>query len=316
MPAVEVGLHVAAAAAGRVVLDEPRRVERLREVVARLDPRLRLGQVAPSCRRSPFVSRPHCSLNSTHEKIAGWLKSRRSMPRSAVSHSCRIARVGLAPGVRHVAHHQHAEPVGPVELARQLDLHVRADRVQAQAARDQDLLAHRLVARPGREAVGMPALVERHLQVDRRAVERHVGVAEARQRRDADLAQAEVALDAILAGGRGERERRVVEVRVVERPQARARPERQREARLASARGQGLARLGERRDRPRLPWARAARAWRPAGPGRSAGRAARRASARRSGGTRTSPGRARAAPPGRPSATGRAPSRTPACPPA
>jgi len=33
-------------------------------------------------------------LNSTHEKIAGWLKSRRSMPRSAVSHSWRIAASG------------------------------------------------------------------------------------------------------------------------------------------------------------------------------------------------------------------------------
>jgi len=93
----------------------------------------------------------------------------------------------------------------------------------------------------------MPALVERHLQVDRRAVERHVGVAQARQLRDADFAESEVAHHPILAGGGAERERRLVEVGVRERPEARARSERKREPGFASAGLNGPARLGERR---------------------------------------------------------------------
>ena len=41
-----------------------------------------------------FERSPHCSLKSTQEKTEGWLKSRRTMPRKAVSHSCRIAASG------------------------------------------------------------------------------------------------------------------------------------------------------------------------------------------------------------------------------
>jgi hypothetical protein len=116
------------------------------------------------------------------------------MPRNAVSHSFR-----LAPTVRHVAHHEHPEPVGPVELARRLDLDVRAEHVEAEPSRDQDLLAHRGVRGPGVEAVGVIALVEGHLEVDRLAVQRDVEAADLRHPRRADRAHAEVGLDDVLA---------------------------------------------------------------------------------------------------------------------
>ncbi len=41
-----------------------------------------------------FDARPHCSLNRTQEKTDGWLKSRRTMPRSAVSQSARMSASG------------------------------------------------------------------------------------------------------------------------------------------------------------------------------------------------------------------------------
>ena len=243
VPGVEVGLDVAAGlAAGRVVLDEARRVERLREVVGRHDPRLRLGQVhllLAGRRREqpPLLVEQHPREDRRVVEVAPQHPAEGRLP--LLLHR----GVGLAPRVRHVAHHQHPEAVGPVELARQLDLHVGADRVEAQPAGDQHLLAHRRVARPGVEAVGMPALVEGELEVERLAVERDVRVAEARQLRDADLAEAEVRLHPVLARSGRERQRRVVEVRILERPQPRAGAERQREARLARAGRERLSRL-------------------------------------------------------------------------
>ena len=87
------------------------------------------------------------------------------------------------------------EPVGPVELARQLDLDVLAQPVEADLPGAQHLVPEELVAREGVEAVGVIRLVERELEVDGLAVERHVAVVRAGQVHDRDLAHAEVGAD-------------------------------------------------------------------------------------------------------------------------
>ena len=179
------------AAAGRVVLDEPRRVELLRQVHARPHPLLRLGPVGGLAVRALRLEAPLLVEEDPREdrrvvEVAAHHAAEGRLP--LLLHRL----VGLAPAVRHVAHHEDAQPVGPVQLARQLHLDVGADRVQPEPARDQDLLAHGRVARPRVEALGVPALVERHLEVDRLAVQGDVRVAEPGQARDADRAQAEV----------------------------------------------------------------------------------------------------------------------------
>ena len=238
------------------------------------------------------------------------------MPRNAVSHSRRIAVVGLAPAVRHVGHHEDAEPVGPVELARHLDLHVRADGVEAEPPRDQDLLADRLVARPVPVAVGVPRLVERHLEVDGPSVQRDVRVAEAGKRPGADRsAGRSSSCTRSSAAPTASVRASVVEVRVLERP--RARPSRR-------AAGSAAPRARPRRA-PALPSAtdgfvpiagrhaqRGPRR-RPAR-GRTAARGPRCASAPGSGGPRTSRRRPPGAPRGTRSARAPAPCRSPACP--
>ena len=52
------------------------------------------GRYFLSSSPSSFVKRPQVSLKSTQEKIDGWLKSRRTMPRKACSHSSRMAASG------------------------------------------------------------------------------------------------------------------------------------------------------------------------------------------------------------------------------
>ena len=129
------------------------------------------------------------------------------MPRRANSLSRRASGVGLAPEVRHVRHDQQAQAVGPVELARHLDLDVNAVGVQPDPLRAQDLVAHEGIAGEGVEALRVIRLVERHLEVDRLVVQRDVGELRAGQLADADLAHAEVGADPILgaAGAAGRR---------------------------------------------------------------------------------------------------------------
>ena len=124
------------------------------------------------------------------------------MPRRACSISLAHLGVRLAPAVRHVGHEQQAQPVGPVQLARHVDLDVQPVGVQPDPARPQDLVPHEGVAREGVEALRMIRLVERHLQIDRLVVQRDVGEVRAGQLHHADLPHAEVGRDAVLAVAR------------------------------------------------------------------------------------------------------------------
>jgi hypothetical protein len=94
---------------------------------------------------------------------------------------------GLAPRVGHVGHDEHAQPVGPVELARRFHLDVLAHSVEPDLARPQHFVAEDLVAREGVEAVGVIGLVERELEVHRLVVERDVTMVGAGQVHDRDL---------------------------------------------------------------------------------------------------------------------------------
>ena len=242
VPGVEVRLHVPSAAAGGVVLDEARRVELLREVEALPDPLLRLGEpgglpVRALRLQAPLLVEEHPREDGRVVEVAAHHAAQGRLP--LLAHRL----VGLAPAVRHVGHDQDAQPVGPVELARHLDLDVGANRVEPQPPRDQDLLAHRLVGGPGPVAVRVPGLVEGHLEVDRLAVERHVRVAEPGRPLDTDLPEAEVRLHAVLGPARRERQGRVVQEGVLERPQARAFPEGQGQAGLAAPDGHERLRL-------------------------------------------------------------------------
>ena len=246
MPGVEVGRHVPASAAGRVVLDDARRVEPLRQLVALPHPLLRLRQdlLVLGARllraEAPLLVEEHPGEDRRVIEVTLQHAAQRRLPLPA------HVGVRFAPAVRHVGHHQHAQAVGPVELARHLDLDVGADGVEAQATSDQDLLAHRLVAGPVPEAVRVPGLVEGHLQVDRLAVERDVGMAGAGQRAAADRAQAEVGLHPICGVTSRQREHGIVKVRVLERPRPRRLTERQRQFRLASTGGELHERFGSR----------------------------------------------------------------------
>ena len=313
VPGVEVRLHVPPAAAGGVVLDEARRVELLGEVEALPDPLLRLGEPGGLAVRAlrlqaPLLVEQHPREDRRVVEVAAHHAAQSRLP--LLPHGL----VGLAPAVRHVGHDQDAQPVGPVELARDLDLDVGADRVEPQPPRDQDLLAHRLVGRPGPEAVGVPGLVEGHLEVDRLAVQRHVRVAEPGRPLDTELPEAEVRLHAVLGPARRERQGRVVQEGVLERPQARSFPEGQGQAGLAAPDGHERLRFARRRGPPGRRSRPSAPRSPPGARGRRASRAPPPASGPGPGGTRAPPRRRPGGPRGRRSATARAPCRSPACP--
>ena len=85
-------------------------------------------------------------------------------------------RIGFPPRVRHVRHDQESQAVGPVELARRLDLDVLAQAVETDRLGTQDLGAHEGVARERVEPLRVECLIERELQVDRLVVQRNVAI--------------------------------------------------------------------------------------------------------------------------------------------
>ena len=88
-------------------------------------------------------------------------------------------RVGGAPPVRNVRHDQHAEPVGPIELARRFDLDVFTEAVEADRPRPQDFVPQHAVGGERVVAGGMVRLIERELEEDRCAVDRDVRIVRA-----------------------------------------------------------------------------------------------------------------------------------------
>ena len=81
---------------------------------------------------------------------------------------------------RHFLPHQQAEPVGPVQVARVLDLLVLAHAVEAHRLGELDVAPQRVVARRGQQRVGPVALVEHHAQQVGPAVQ-HEAVAQDRR---------------------------------------------------------------------------------------------------------------------------------------
>ena len=108
---------------------------------------------------------------------------------------------------RHLLPDHEAEPVGPVEVARVLDLLVLANAVEAHRLGELDVLPEGLVARRRHERVGPVALVEHHAQQVGPAVE-HEAIAQ-----DRDRAQRGVRGELVDHGVAGEQAHRRVEQR-------------------------------------------------------------------------------------------------------
>ena len=87
---------------------------------------------------------------------------------------------GEAVGRRHLFPDQQAEAVGPVQVARVLDLLVLAHAVEAHRLGQLDVAAQRVVVRRRQQRVGPVALVEHHAQQVRPAVE-HEAIAQDRR---------------------------------------------------------------------------------------------------------------------------------------
>ena len=107
--------------------------------------------------------------------------------------------VGRTPPVRHVGHDQYAQSIGPVQFARCFDLDMLPQAVQPNLARPEDLIAQHAVRWKRVVALRMVRLIERELEIDRRAVECDVAVRRTWQVHDADRPHAEIGLDAILS---------------------------------------------------------------------------------------------------------------------
>ena len=204
MPRVDVGDDVILIAR-RVVLDETRRIERLRLQIgvghAALGPRAVLALPAAVPRGETHLQRP------VGEESPRLVEERplvnRRMVEVALNHPLealpmlvehRLRRI--APRARDVRLDEHAELVRPVELARHLDLDVDAVAAEAQLLRDHDFILHELIRRERVPAFWMIALIEAKLQVNGFSVQRHVVVA-VRVLTDPDLAKAKIRLDDI-----------------------------------------------------------------------------------------------------------------------
>ena len=135
-------------------------------------------------------------------------------------------RVGWTPPVRHVGHDEHAELVGPVQLARNFDLDVLAQPIEADLPCAEDLVAQHAVGGEGVVPTRVIRLIERQLEKDGRAIERHVRIARAGQIDNADGAHPEVRLHPIGRDtGSFDGRHHFVQKRIVERPAPRVRQE-------------------------------------------------------------------------------------------
>ena len=223
MPGVEVRDHVVPVARG-VVLDEARRIERLRPAVGVRHGALRPGQVARGAVSAPVPAVAEESPRLVEEHPREDARMVVVAPDHVLEAVPVLAehRLGRrAPRARNVRHDEEPEPVRPVELARNLRLDVDAVAGESEPLRDEYLVLHELVGREGVEAFGMVALVEGELQVDRLVVESHVGISGPGHPADADLAHAEVGGDGILHAFAGQVQPDFVEVWMLEVPQLR-----------------------------------------------------------------------------------------------
>ena len=209
--------------ARRVILDETRRIERLRLAIGRRD--RTLGRLAVDALLSAAArGEPHRE-RTVGEEPPRLVEERplvdRGMVEVALDHALEALPVllehllgGIAPRAGDVRLDENAQLVRPVELPRHLDLDVHAVAVQAQLLREEDLVLHELVRRERIPPVRMVALVEAELQVDGLSVQRHVAVT-VRGLARADLAEAEIGLHRVVP----ERQLHVVKVRIVQRPE-------------------------------------------------------------------------------------------------
>ncbi len=122
-----------------VVADHrPRRIERVRQVVQRL----RRSDAPPGCPAGSGT--PHDSLNGTHATMHGMaavaLDRRRPLARRRARPS-----LGEAIGAGHLLPDQQAEPIGPVQIARVLELLMLAHAVEAHRLGQLDIAPQRRV---------------------------------------------------------------------------------------------------------------------------------------------------------------------------
>ena len=195
VPRVDVGDGMAPAAAGGVVLDEACGIERLRQPHRLDDALLGGGQIS-------FLA-----IHLRHEAPRLVVHDPREHGRMVVVAGDHLAqgivmlaegRVGRrTPPVGHVGHDQHAELVGPVELARCLDLDVFAQSVQTDLPRAQNFAPREGIGGKGVEARGVIGLVERQLQVDGHVVDRDIGDARSGKIHHRDLSHSEVRLERV-----------------------------------------------------------------------------------------------------------------------
>jgi hypothetical protein len=164
VPGVEVGGGVPGAAAHRVVLDRARGVEPLGELLHAGDLGLRLGAV-DLLAVGALGAQPPRLVERDPREDARVVVVARDHPAHRRLVLAERQRVGRAPPVGHVGHDEHAQPVGPVELAGRLDLDVLAEPVEPDLACAEDLVAQHAVGREGVVAGRVVRLVEGELEV-------------------------------------------------------------------------------------------------------------------------------------------------------
>ena len=143
--------------------DWPGRIECLRQVVQRLHvvPLIRIvGQVG----HAPALVDRHPG----HDARVAVVAAQRLGP---LAHDPLHRASGEAVGRRHLAPHQQAQPVRPVQVAGILELLVLAHTVEAHGLRQLDVAADRGVVRRGHPCVLPVALVQHHPQHVRAAVQ-------------------------------------------------------------------------------------------------------------------------------------------------
>ena len=187
VPRVDIRLDMVVVA-GRVVLDQPRRIQTAGQCHHLLNPAMAVVHAVLG--QAPGLVEEHPGEDRGRVEIAGDGTRQRGLVHAAHGRRVQI-------GAGNVVHDEQAQAVGPVVVARVVDLDVAAQHVEAQILGQLNVAADDIVGRIAVESIGMEGLVQCAAQIDRLAVEQDVLVGLAVPLGAFDSAHAEVALDRI-----------------------------------------------------------------------------------------------------------------------
>ena len=194
MPGVQVGFDMIVVA-GRIILDQTGGIERFRAMIDAAHPFLRFGQIAA---RSAFCGEQPPRFIEYDPGENAW------MVEIAGNHLIQFVFIGIAglfvrfaPETRHIFHHEDAEPVHPVELARFFRFDVDARHIQPQALEPPCFGADIRLAGISEITLRVKSLIERAVEVDGLSVEQNPLEIASVHPRGADLAHAEIGADLV-----------------------------------------------------------------------------------------------------------------------